>query len=104
MNEQEIKRHVAMATLRLGARFKQFGDRNRALLTEETQGQLDQIVSDLRNTTSLLGIEVDTDALSEVEVLCDLLESYASEFTDKSEYLSKVGELAAEAYDSAHAG
>ena len=92
-----------MATLHLGARFKQFADRNRALLTEETQVQLNEIVDDLRNTASLLGIEIDADSLCEVDVLSDLLMSYASGFADKREYLSKIAELAAESYDAAHA-
>lgn len=104
MNEQEIKRRAVMATLRLGARFNQFADENRALLTEETQVQLSQIVSDLLSTASLLGIEVDASSLCEVEVLRDLLESYASGFADKREYLSKIAELAAESYDAAQAG
>ena len=102
MNAQEIKRDIAMATLRLGARFKQFAEKNRALLTDETQEQLNEIVGDLRNTASLLGIEVDTDSLSEVDVLSDLLESYALEFGDQGEYLSKIADLAEESYDAAH--
>ena len=106
MNEALVKKRVARATSRLAARFERFLTDNHPLLTRDTEKQLRQVITDLRQTRVVLGVQADGHPdghmPADVDGLTEALESYANEFADKDTYVENVRNLAVASFDSAH--